>query len=52
MVQTAWACLALMLASYPHKDTIGMGIHLILSRQTAKGEWPCEQGVGGGILTT
>ncbi|OZJ01405.1 hypothetical protein BZG36_05638, partial [Bifiguratus adelaidae] len=39
VVQTAWACLALMSAKYPHKEPIKRGIELIMNRQQANGEW-------------
>lgn len=41
-----------MYASYPHQEPIRRGIELILSRQKPDGEWPQEQGVGCGIMTT
>ncbi|KAH8592117.1 oxidosqualene:lanosterol cyclase [Bisporella sp. PMI_857] len=39
VVQTAWACLALMEANYPNKEPITKGIKLVMSRQQAKGQW-------------
>ena len=39
VVQTAWACLALMEAEYPDQDVIRRGIKLIMSRQQPNGEW-------------
>ncbi|OZJ06194.1 hypothetical protein BZG36_00978 [Bifiguratus adelaidae] len=46
VVQTAWACLALMSAKYPHKEPIKRGIELIMSRQQANGEW-LQEGIEG-----
>ncbi|KAJ5710308.1 hypothetical protein N7488_004464 [Penicillium malachiteum] len=42
VVNTAWACLALMHARYPHKEPIQRGLKLIMSRQQANGEWHQE----------
>ncbi|KAF9894788.1 hypothetical protein FE257_004409 [Aspergillus nanangensis] len=39
VVNTAWACLALMYARYPYKDVIERGLKLIMSRQQENGEW-------------
>ncbi|OOF97591.1 hypothetical protein ASPCADRAFT_514516 [Aspergillus carbonarius ITEM 5010] len=39
VVNTAWACLALMHARYPHKEPIEKGLKLIMSRQQKNGEW-------------
>jgi lanosterol synthase len=39
VVQTAWACLALMEADYPNKESIAKGIRLMMSRQQSKGQW-------------
>ena len=39
VVQTAWACLALMEASYPQKEPLEKGMKLIMSRQQLNGEW-------------
>jgi lanosterol synthase len=39
VVNTAWACLALMEAGYPDKEPIKKGLQLIMSRQQANGEW-------------
>ncbi|KAL4805338.1 terpenoid cyclases/protein prenyltransferase alpha-alpha toroid [Aspergillus unguis] len=50
-VQTAWACLALMLGGYPDREPITKGMKLIMSRQRASGEWPQEEAVGCGIVT-
>ncbi|KAJ5647316.1 Lanosterol synthase [Penicillium lividum] len=37
--QTAWACLALMEAQYPHKEPLEKAMKLLISRQQANGEW-------------
>ena len=50
-VQTAWSCIALMCAAYPHQEPIKRGIRLIMSRQKPNGEWPQERAVGCGIMT-
>ena len=39
VVQTAWACLALMEARYPHKKPLERGMKLLMSRQQQNGEW-------------
>jgi lanosterol synthase len=39
VVQTAWACLALMEADYPDRAPIERGIRLIMERQQRNGEW-------------
>jgi lanosterol synthase len=39
VVQTAWACLALMEAQYPHKEPLERGIKLLMARQQRNGEW-------------
>jgi lanosterol synthase len=39
VVQTAWACLALMEAHYPHKEPLERGMKLLMSRQQRNGEW-------------
>ncbi|PYI01596.1 terpene synthase [Aspergillus sclerotiicarbonarius CBS 121057] len=39
VVNTAWACLALMHARYPFKEPIEKGLKLIMSRQQQNGEW-------------
>jgi lanosterol synthase len=46
VVQTAWACLALMTARCPDVKAIGRGIALIMSRQMANGEW-LQEGIEG-----
>lgn len=39
VVQTAWACLALMEADYPEREPLRKGMKLMMSRQQANGEW-------------
>ncbi|KAJ5241114.1 Lanosterol synthase [Penicillium citrinum] len=39
VTQTAWACLALMEADYPHKEPLEKAMKLLMSRQQANGEW-------------
>lgn len=39
VVQTAWACLALMEARYPDKAPLERGIKLLMARQQRNGEW-------------
>ncbi|QSZ30996.1 hypothetical protein DSL72_000557 [Monilinia vaccinii-corymbosi] len=39
VVQTAWACIALLEANYPDRAPIEKGLKLIMSRQQANGEW-------------
>jgi lanosterol synthase len=39
VVQTAWACIALMEAQYPQKAPIKKALTMILSRQQRNGEW-------------
>ncbi|OJJ48455.1 hypothetical protein ASPZODRAFT_150681 [Penicilliopsis zonata CBS 506.65] len=39
VVHTAWACLALMEAGYPHKEPLRKGMKLLMSRQQPNGEW-------------
>lgn len=55
VVQTAWACLALMQACYPHKAPITKGIRLIMSRQQSQGQWlqeDLEGSLGFGFVYT
>lgn len=40
-----------MHAAYPDQDPIKKGIHLIMGRQRATGEWDQERPVGCGIVT-
>jgi lanosterol synthase len=42
VVQTAWACLALMAAQYPDEHSIRRGIQVIMRRQKLTGEWKQE----------
>ncbi|KAK7207852.1 terpenoid cyclases/protein prenyltransferase alpha-alpha toroid [Myxozyma melibiosi] len=46
VVNTAWACIALMLADYPDVEVITRGIKLLMSRQKANGEW-LQEGIEG-----
>lgn len=46
VVNTAFACLALMNARYPHREPIRRGIQLIMSRQQPNGEW-LQEGIEG-----
>ena len=39
VVQTAWACIALMEADYPDKEPIKKALTLIMRRQQRNGEW-------------
>ncbi|TAQ87209.1 hypothetical protein B7494_g4465 [Chlorociboria aeruginascens] len=39
VVQTAWACIALLEANYPDRNPIERGLKLIMSRQQPNGEW-------------
>lgn len=39
VVNTAFACMALMEAKYPHEEPIRRGIQLIMQRQQRNGEW-------------
>jgi len=39
VVQTAWACLALMEAEYPHREPLRRAMKLLMSRQQPNGEW-------------
>lgn len=36
---TAWACIGLLKAGYPHREPIEKGLKLIMSRQQPNGEW-------------
>ena len=42
VVNTAWACLALLAAQYPDQQVIRRGIQLIMARQRPTGEWKQE----------
>ncbi|KAK9468463.1 terpenoid cyclases/protein prenyltransferase alpha-alpha toroid [Lipomyces arxii] len=46
VVNTAWACLALMLAEYPDTEVIKRGLKLLLDRQQPNGEWK-QEGIEG-----
>ncbi|KAH8430406.1 terpene cyclase/mutase family protein [Aspergillus melleus] len=39
VTQTAWSCLALMEAGYPHKEPLQKAMKLLMSRQQPNGEW-------------
>ncbi|KAI9094363.1 terpene synthase [Phlyctochytrium arcticum] len=42
VVNTAWACLTLMAAEYPDRQTIARGLSLIMQRQKSDGSWDQE----------
>ncbi len=42
VVQTAWACIALMAAGYPGKEAIKRGLGVVVRRQRRNGEWEQE----------
>jgi lanosterol synthase len=46
VVQTAWACIALMEAGYPDKEVVRRGLGVIVGRQRANGEW-LQEGIEG-----
>lgn len=46
VVQTSWVLIALLLAKYPNKKVIDLGIELLKKRQTASGEWKFESAEG------
>lgn len=46
VVQTSWACLALMEANYPNKEPLKRGMKMLMSHQLPNGEWP-QQGIEG-----
>ncbi|KAL7266757.1 Lanosterol synthase (Oxidosqualene--lanosterol cyclase) [Rhizina undulata] len=46
VVNTAWACIALMNAGYPEKGPIERGLKIIMSRQQPNGEW-LQEGIEG-----
>ncbi|EGC47128.1 oxidosqualene:lanosterol cyclase [Histoplasma capsulatum var. duboisii H88] len=46
VVQTSWACLALMEADYPNKDVLKRAMKLIMTKQEANGEWS-QNGIEG-----
>jgi lanosterol synthase len=39
VVQTAWVCISLLEAEYPHREPIEKALKLIMSRQQPNGEW-------------
>ncbi|KAK5071511.1 Lanosterol synthase erg7A [Lithohypha guttulata] len=39
VVQTAWACIALLAADYPDKEPVKKALQMIMSRQQSNGEW-------------
>ena len=39
VVQTAWACISLMEAGYPHKEPIKKALRMVMRRQQRNGEW-------------
>ncbi|KAI9765508.1 MAG: Lanosterol synthase (Oxidosqualene--lanosterol cyclase) [Geoglossum simile] len=43
VVNTAWACIALLVAGYPDKEPIQAGLRLIMERQQRNGEWLQER---------
>lgn len=45
-MNTAWACLALMMGDFPEVDVITRGIKFIMNRQKANGEW-LQEGIEG-----
>ncbi|KAI8933686.1 hypothetical protein NX059_009405 [Plenodomus lindquistii] len=48
VVQTAWACMALMHAGYAEREPVKRGLRLIMSRQQSKGQW-CQESLEGGV---
>ncbi len=42
VVQTAWACIALMEAGFPHRDPVERALRMVMRRQRANGEWAQE----------
>lgn len=42
VVQTAWACIALMEAAYPDKEPVERALRMVMKRQKANGEWAQE----------
>lgn len=46
VVNTAWACLALIAADYSDRSVIDRGIQYIISQQYNNGDWP-QQGISG-----
>lgn len=46
VVQTAWACIALMVAGYPEQEPIRRGLRMVVGRQRRNGEW-LQEGIEG-----
>ncbi|KAI9878912.1 MAG: Lanosterol synthase (Oxidosqualene--lanosterol cyclase) [Pleopsidium flavum] len=46
VVQTAWACIALMEAAFPDRAPVASGLRLLMRRQRASGEW-MQEGIEG-----
>ena len=46
VVQTAWACIGLMVAGFPGRDALRKGIKLLQARQKADGGWE-QEGIEG-----
>ena len=46
IIQTSWALLALMAASYPDRGAIDKGISFLIDRQREEGDWP-QEGISG-----
>lgn len=46
VVQTSWACLALMEAGYPEKEPLQRAMKLMMSKQQPNGEW-LQEGIEG-----
>ena len=46
VVQTAWACIALMEAGFPDKEPIKKALRLVVGRQQGNGEW-LQEGIEG-----
>ena len=42
VVQTAWACIALMVAGFPEKEPLRRGLKMVMGRQKTNGEWEQE----------
>ncbi|KAK9472820.1 terpenoid cyclases/protein prenyltransferase alpha-alpha toroid [Dipodascopsis tothii] len=47
VVQTAWACIALLNADYPDRDLIRRGLAVVMERQQADGSWLGGEGIEG-----
>lgn len=46
VVQTAWACIALMVAGYPGREAVRSGVRVLLARQRPDGAW-AQEGIEG-----